>query len=92
MKRWISCFFVLGFILFMLCGCVAWESGTQGDRRDVSYPLHRDVIESPTRILYLENGWLRYYNKLDGGTYPFCFDPLCDHDYFENLGKCGVKI
>ena len=32
-----------------------------------------------TRILDLTNVFT-YYNKLDGNTYPLCFDPLCDHN------------
>ena len=44
------------------------------------YNLHDDICETPTRLIYISNaGQMMYYNKLDGGTYPLCFDPVCKH-------------
>ena len=44
------------------------------------YNLHDDICETPTRLIYISNaGQIMYYNKLDGGIYPLCFDPVCKH-------------
>ena len=44
------------------------------------YNQHDDICETPTRLIYISNaGQMMYYNKLDGGTYPLCFDPVCKH-------------
>ena len=44
------------------------------------YNQHDDICETPTRLIYISNaGQIMYYNKLDGGTYPLCFDPVCKH-------------
>ena len=37
------------------------------------------MVETPTRVLYMYSDQLFYYNKIDGESYIFCFDPLCDH-------------
>ena len=59
---------------------------------EVHYPTRRNVIESPTRILYSDEGWLCYYNKLDGKTYPFCFEPLCKHDLADRLCTSNLFV
>ena len=44
------------------------------------YNQHDDICETPTRLIYISNaGQMMYYNKLDGGIYPLCFDPVCKH-------------
>ena len=44
------------------------------------YNQHDDICETPTRLIYRSNaGQMMYYNKLDGGVYPLCFDPVCKH-------------
>ena len=90
MKKRIFGFVLAWILIFMLFACNSAGSAISFDTSHVNYPLRRDIVDSPTRVLYLENGWLRYYNKLDGGTYPFCFDSLCNHDYFE--GFCTSNL
>ena len=44
------------------------------------YNQHDSICETPTRLIYISNaGQIMYYNKLDGGLYPLCFDPVCKH-------------
>lgn len=35
-------------------------------------------MEFPSRIVYDASG-IRYYSKVDGKDYAYCFDPLCEH-------------
>ena len=49
------------------------------------YPSGNNIVETPTRIVYFYNDQMCYYNKLDGESYIFCFDPLCDH---QDTRKC----
>ncbi|MBQ9747388.1 MAG: DUF5050 domain-containing protein [Clostridia bacterium] len=43
------------------------------------YPISDAFSETPTRLLYVQTGVIRYYNKLTGEENIFCFDPLCKH-------------
>lgn len=44
------------------------------------YNQYDGICETPTRLIYISNaGQMMYYNKLDGGIYPLCFDPVCKH-------------
>lgn len=43
------------------------------------YPLSDAFSETPTRLLYVQSGVVKYYNKFTGESHIFCFDPLCDH-------------
>ena len=37
-------------------------------------------IDLPSRIVYHQNGQNYYYSKVDGQSYVYCFDPLCNHE------------
>ena len=39
-----------------------------------------DFIDLPSRIVYQQNGQIYYYSKVDGQSYIYCFDPLCNHE------------
>ena len=46
------------------------------------------TIETRSKVLLLDKtvgkqAVVMYYSKADGEFYPFCFDPLCDHENFE---------
>lgn len=46
----------------------------------INQRMSNEFFESLTRIYYLNKyDKYQYYNKLDGETYPLCFDPLCEH-------------
>ncbi len=68
-------------------GAVQSTQGDQGNdpgREETpvcAYP-YNTFTETPTRLLYVEAGVLRYYNKITGECREFCFDPLCRHDDF----------
>ena len=83
-KRIRVCCVCIIVLLTVFCGCKK-DSLSYEYTLKTFYPARREMVDSPTRILYLENGWLRYYNKLNGETSAFCFDPLCDHDLFDNF-------
>ena len=47
------------------------------------------TIETRSKVLLLDKtvgkqAVVMYYSKADGEFYPFCFDPLCDHENFKN--------
>ncbi len=44
-----------------------------------SSETYHSAIETPSRVLLVQTGGLYYYSKVDGESYRFCFDPLCEH-------------
>ena len=83
-KKVLSVWICLLVLCYFFCSC---QNSSFSDEyiSEAFYPARREMVDSPTRVLYLENGWLRYYNKLNGETSVFCFDPLCDHDLFDKF-------
>ena len=49
-----------------------------------SSETYQSAIEMPSRVLLVQTGGLYYYSKVDGESYRFCFNPLCQHTYGEN--------
>ena len=52
---------------------------TPTDTFKAYYPSSDAFSETPTRLLYVQSGIVKYYNKLTGENQIFCFDPLCRH-------------
>lgn len=50
----------------------------------VASSRYHGVVEARSRILLFQPGTLYYYSKADGESYPFCFNPLCQHTFKEN--------
>lgn len=63
------------------CGVNETIKSNFSETNSVFYPHRSDILETPTRLIYLMEGQVCYYNKLDGNQYVFCFDPLCKHDF-----------
>ena len=80
MKKILSLILVLTFMIAGLCSCEQEEQQlSQNDRKNQIINRDDYVCETPTRIIYALDDTLYYYNKLDGGTYVFCFNPICKH-------------
>lgn len=47
------------------------------------------AVELSSRVILVQTGGLWYYSKADGGSYPFCFNPLCQHTAAE---KCPSAL
>lgn len=70
--------------IFCSCGESGYtettQTGTEIQSTATIHNIYSQFVETPTRLLYLDAGYLYYYNKLDGENYYFCFDPLCKHN------------
>ncbi len=42
--------------------------------------VNQGFIDLLSRIVYRQNGQIYYYSKVDGQSYIYCFDPLCNHE------------
>ena len=42
------------------------------------------VVDMPSRILLIATGGINYYSKVDGESYVFCFNPICQHKFQDN--------
>lgn len=80
MKRIISILLALSTLLLVSCGAPRKVENKAAPFASATY--HR-VIEAPSRVL-LADAKLYYYSKADGESYPFCFNPLCQHTFNEN--------
>lgn len=85
-KLLIGILVILFALQFTACGDQLDKSETtknpMGEEISVAtiYNQHDRICETPTRLIYISNaGQIMYYNKLDGGIYPLCFDPVCKH-------------
>lgn len=56
----------------------------------VSHDTNSTMTETPTRLIYSIDSKLYYYNKITRESYIFCFDPLCEHDFY--LGCISSKF
>ena len=83
MKKFLINILIFASLFLTSCGYLSstFESNSEPSlATDIAYPYQSDIVDTPTRVIYPINGQIRYYNKLDGQEYVFCFDPLCDHD------------
>ena len=80
MKRLISILLALSTLFLVSCGAPKKFENKAAPFASATY--HR-VIEAPSRVL-LADAKLYYYSKADGESYPFCFNPLCQHTFNEN--------
>lgn len=78
MRRLFSCILILALALLMFASCEKNPSHISVDDNKI-FNVNEYVCETPTRIIYNLDCELYYYNKLDGGVYTFCFDPVCKH-------------
>ena len=83
-------FTILCLIVIMgihLLGCdkmwehnsTTWSESVQKQGEVTVFSRMDNICETPTRVLYVLDATVHYYNKLDGEAYVFCFDPLCRH-------------
>lgn len=86
MKKIISLAFVFAFLLiFISCQNVpVTPKATKSGKLCYSSSTYHPSIETETRILLANGGKLFYYSKVDGESYVFCFNPLCQHTSKEN--------
>ena len=87
-RRLIGLYFITIACIF-LSGCdKLWEQNSttnleesmQEQDKSTVFSRMDNICETPTRVLYVINATVHYYNKLDGVAYTFCFDPLCKHN------------
>ena len=56
--------------------------------KDTIIYTHRySFLDLPSRVIYEEGGYIRYFSKADGNGYIYCFDPLCEHSGGTCLGN-----
>ena len=65
-------------------GTTASTTTSETTTAPITSASHYAAVESPSRILLFHGGTLFYYSKVDGESYYFCFDPLCQHSIKEN--------
>ncbi|MBO4429236.1 MAG: hypothetical protein J5832_04710, partial [Clostridia bacterium] len=93
MKKLIAIFIALFTLFLVSCGGDVVDTTATNDTPAtepsvLSYwsSSKHAAIEMKSRVLLAgQTGRLYYYSKADGESYPFCFNPLCQHTYQE---KC----
>ena len=81
MKKILSWLLILVLLIISLASCSQnlSEGSSNNKSGNKTLNVNEYVCETPTRILYSLDDTLYYYNKLDGGSYVFCFNPVCKH-------------
>ena len=71
--------FLLASIL-LSCGKTPLQTDEKRENQNSGlYNIVGQFCETPTRVIFKGNSKLYYFNKLDGESYVFCFNPLCKH-------------
>ena len=103
MKKVICLIIILASLFLVSCGeAPITPTGTAGETSantpieepkhtivPVTHSLYHAAIEAPSRVLLAQGGGLWYYSKVDGESYRFCFNPLCQHTFAE---KCPSQF
>ncbi len=91
MKKLIALLIVISTLLLVSCGTepVVTTDETTTANSEITVGIYaasfrHPAIEMKSRVLLAgQTGKLYYYSKADGESYPFCFNPLCQHTYQE---------
>lgn len=91
MKKVVCLMIILASLFLVSCGeATITPTGTAGET-SANTPMDEPtetpapgarfhgIVEGKSRILLFRGGTLWYYSKVDGESYNFCFDPLCQH-------------
>ena len=87
MKRTLSLLFVLLMLtsaFLISCGKEPSVDPPVETKQFYASETYHAAIEMPSRVLLLQMGGPWYYSKVDGESYVFCFDPLCQHTIYDN--------
>ena len=85
MKKIVS-LLLLFLIMFSICSCGNTEMKIKNDVVPYSASAFHTAVDMPSRILLVSAGGLYYYNKLNGDSNRFCFNPICRHRFSD---KCN---
>lgn len=87
MKKTLCLIIVIASLFLVSCG-----EKPQPPEKEVepySASMMHAAVELASRVILVQTGGLWYYSKADGGSYPFCFNPLCQHKFAD---KCPSAL
>ena len=84
MKKLIAFIIIISTLAIVSCGKKPNDPVEPKPTKFYSSETYHGAIDMPSRVLLVQSGGLYYYSKVDGGSYRFCFNPLCQHTFAEN--------
>ena len=88
MKRVICLIIVAASLFLVACGKKPTPK-TENKTELYSSSMMHAAVELSSRVILAQNGGLWYYSKVDGESYRFCFNPLCQHKFAD---KCPSAL